>query len=60
MKNLGVIVVLLAALVLIVPSLAGFVSNTTLAVGGFLLIAGIIIHVVMMKIGIDKEAKEDK
>jgi len=54
-KYIGVIIVLLGALVLIVPSFANFESNTTLAIGMVLLVAGAITHVFTYKKGMDKE-----
>lgn len=57
MKNLGIITVILGALALIVPSLAGFESNTTLATGGILLIVGAISHVIFIKKSMEKEDK---
>lgn len=55
MKYTGIIIVLLGALALIVPSLANFESNTTLLIGVILLIAGAIVHIFVTKKGIDKE-----
>lgn len=55
MKYTGVIIVLLGALALIVPALAHFESNTTLAIGMVLLVAGAIAHVFLYRKGMDKE-----
>ncbi|MBP6230980.1 MAG: hypothetical protein KA397_04925 [Paludibacteraceae bacterium] len=48
-KNLGVIVIILGALALILPSFLGFISNTTLAIGGVLLFTGLILHVILTR-----------
>ncbi len=55
MKYSGIIVVLLGALALIIPSFADFESNTTLLVGMILLVAGAIIHIFVYRKGIDKD-----
>lgn len=57
MKNLGIITVILGALMLIIPSFAGFESNTTLATGGILLVIGSILHVIFIKMSMEKEDK---
>lgn len=56
MKYIGIIVVLLGALALIVPSFANFESNTTLLVGLILLVAGAIAHIFVYRKGIDKDS----
>lgn len=55
MKYTGIIIVLLGALALIVPALANFESNTTIAIGWALLVAGAICHIFLYKKGVDKE-----
>ncbi len=55
MKYLGIIIVLLGALTLIVPALANFETNITLAIGMVLLVVGAIVHVLLYKKGMDKE-----
>lgn len=55
MKNLGIIIVLLGALALIVPALADFQSNLTLAIGAVIILAGAFAHVFVTKKYIDKE-----
>lgn len=57
MKYIGVIIVLLGALALIVPALAGFESNLTLAIAGVIMVAGVIVHVICQKRGMDKDSK---
>ena len=54
MKNLGIIIVLLGALALIIPAFAGIQSNTTLAIGAIILVAGAIAHIFVTKRSIDK------
>ncbi len=49
LNNLGVIVILLGALALIIPTFAGFGSNVTLIIGGVLMLAGLIIHIIMTR-----------
>ena len=53
-KNLGVIVIILGALALIIPSFLGFNSNTTLSICGFLLFAGLVLHIIMTKKNTEK------
>jgi hypothetical protein len=53
-KNLGIVVIILGALALIIPSFFGFNSNTTLTIGGVLLLAGLIVHIIMTKKNTDK------
>ncbi len=55
MKYTGIIIVLLGALALIVPALAGCESNTTLVIGAVLLVGGAITHGIIYKKGIDKD-----
>ncbi len=55
MKNLGIIIVLLGALTLIVPALAGFQSNLTLGIGALVILAGAFAHVFVTKKEIDKK-----
>lgn len=55
MKYTGIIIVLLGALALIVPSFANCESNTTLVIGMILLIAGAIVHIFVTRKGIDKD-----
>ena len=53
-KNLGVIVIILGTLALIIPSFLGFNSNTTLSIGGILLFAGLVLHIIMTKKNTEK------
>lgn len=53
-KNLGVIVIILGALALIIPSFLGINSNTTLSIGGILLFAGLVLHIIMTKKNTEK------
>lgn len=53
-KNLGVIVIILGALALIIPSFLEFNSNTTLSIGGILLFAGLVLHIIMTKKNTEK------
>lgn len=55
MKYTGIIIVLLGALALIVPSFANFESNTTLVIAMILLISGAIVHIFVTRKGIDKD-----
>lgn len=55
MKNLGIIVVLLGVLALVIPALANFESNTTLAIGAIILLVGAFLHVFVTKRAIDKK-----
>lgn len=57
MRYIGIIIVLLGALTLIIPALAGFESNATLAIGGILLVLGVIAHSIFQKRGIDQDSK---
>lgn len=60
MKNLGILVVILGALALIIPSFANFESNTTLAIGLALLIIGILIHIFVSRKNLDSDNKTKK
>ncbi|MBO8447099.1 MAG: hypothetical protein IAC32_05075 [Bacteroidetes bacterium] len=57
MRYIGLIVVLLGALALIIPALAGFETNVTLVIGGILLVAGVIVHGICQRSSMDKESK---
>ncbi len=55
MKHIGLIIVLLGALALIIPFFLNCETNTTLAVGAVLIVAGAIVHGIVMKKGIDND-----
>ncbi len=48
-KYLGIIIVLLGVLVLVISAVASKISNPVLAVGGTLMVLGLIAHVVINK-----------
>lgn len=58
MKNIGIITVLLGAVVLCIVGLSGMHSNTGLLIGGILIFAGLIAHLIIYRKGIDKEASK--
>lgn len=55
MKHIGTIIVILGALALIIPALAGFETNTTLVIGGILLVGGAIAHAFTLRKGMDND-----
>ncbi len=55
MKHIGVIIVLLGVLALIIPFFLACETNTTLAIGAVLIVAGAIVHGIVMKKGIDSD-----
>ncbi|NCC98119.1 MAG: hypothetical protein EOL95_00235 [Bacteroidia bacterium] len=60
MKNLGILIVILGALALIIPSFANFESNTTLVIGLALLVIGVVVHIIVSRKNLDSNTKTKK
>ena len=50
LKYLGIVIVIAGVLVLAIPGLKHEVTNTSLTVGGILLVVGLLAHIIINKI----------